>query len=162
MMISNNYPLLYQRGDNWLYVGGIIIVGGLVRLFINAKDGGISAWYVDWALPGAVVLAVAMVMSTIDFGPKIDANLPPVHFAQVQPIFQQRCLSCHSATPTDSVYKAPPKGVMFDTPDEIKRLAPQIYRMAVLTRTMPQGNKTGMTQEERDLIGRWIAGGAGD
>ncbi len=101
-------------------------------------------------------------MSTIDLGPKVDANLPPVHFAQVQPIFQQRCQSCHSATPTDSVYKAPPKGVTFDTPDQIKRLAPQIYRMAVLTHTMPQGNKTGMTQDERDLIGRWIAGGAGD
>jgi uncharacterized membrane protein len=41
-------------------------------------------------------------------------------------------------------------------------MAQQIYRMVVLTHTMPQGNKTAMTQDERDLIGRWIAAGAGD
>ena len=35
-----------------------------------------------------------------------------------------------------------------------------IYRMAVLTRAMPLGNKTGMTAEERMLIGHWIAEGA--
>jgi uncharacterized membrane protein len=32
----------------------------------------------------------------------------------------------------------------------------------VLTHTMPLGNKTGMLPEERDLLGRWIDGGAGD
>jgi uncharacterized membrane protein len=30
----------------------------------------------------------------------------------------------------------------------------------VQTKTMPLGNVTGMTQAERDLLGRWIAGGA--
>jgi len=165
MMISNHYPLLYQRADNWVYVGGILILGGLVRHYANSKDGGVSGWRVQWLLPAAGVVAVVLVVSTFDFsqfGSKADANLPPVHFAQVEPIFQQRCESCHSAKPTDSVYKAPPKGVMFDTPDQIKHMAQQIYRMAVLTHTMPQGNKTGMTQDERDMIGRWIAGGAGD
>jgi len=165
MMISNHYPLLYQRADNWIYVGGILILGGLVRHFINSKDGGITGWRIQWLLPAAAVLAVVLIVSTFDFsqfGSKADANLPPVHFAQVEPIFQQRCETCHSAKPTDSVYKAPPKGVMLDTPDQIKNMAQQIYRMAVLTHTMPQGNKTGMTQDERDLVGRWIAGGAGD
>jgi uncharacterized membrane protein len=165
MMISNHYPLLYQRADNWVYVAGILILGGLVRHYINSKDEGASGRRIQWLLPAAGLLAVVLIVSTFDFsqfGPKADANLPPVHFAEVEPIFQQRCESCHSAKPTDSVYKAPPKGVMFDTPDQIKHMAQQIYRMTVLTHTMPQGNKTAMTQEERDLIGRWIAGGAGD
>jgi uncharacterized membrane protein len=30
----------------------------------------------------------------------------------------------------------------------------------VLTRTMPLGNKTGMTDAERDLLGRWLEQGA--
>ncbi len=165
MMISNHYPLLYERPDNWVYVAGILVLGGLVRHYANSKDNGIGGWRVDWLLPAAALLAAALIVSTFDFsklGPKSAADLAPVAFAKVEPIFQQRCVSCHSARPSDTIYKAPPKGVAFDTPDEIKRLAQQIYRMAVLTHTMPLGNKTGMLPEERDLIGRWIDGGAAD
>ena len=165
MMISNHYPLLYERPDNWVYVAGILLLGGLVRHYANSKDNGLRGWRVDWLLPAAGVLTLALIVSTFDFsklGSKTAANLPPVAFAQVEPIFQQRCAGCHSARPSDATYKAPPKGVAFDTPDQIKRLAPQIYRMSVLTHTMPLGNKTGMLPEERDLLGRWIDGGAGD
>ncbi len=31
---------------------------------------------------------------------------------------------------------------------------------AVRTHTMPQGNKTGMTEEERTVLKRWILQGA--
>ncbi len=32
--------------------------------------------------------------------------------------------------------------------------------LAVTSQTMPTGNLTAMTQDERDLLGRWIAEGA--
>jgi len=165
MMISNHYPLLYERPDNWIYVAGILVLGGLVRHYANSKDNGVSGWRVDWLLPAAGALALGLIVSTFDFsklGPRSAADLAPVAFAQVEPIFQLRCAACHSAKPADANYKAPPKGVAFDTPAEIQRFAPQIYRMSVLTRAMPLGNKTGMLPEERDLIGRWIDGGAGN
>ena len=79
----------------------------------------------------------------------------------MEPIFRQRCTACHSSAPTDANYKSPPKGIAFDTPDEIRRYAKQIYRMAVQTRAMPLGNKTGMLPQEREIIGRWIDAGAG-
>ena len=102
-----------------------------------------------------------MVVSTMKFSsPSLPADAPPVTLAQLQPIFQQRCQACHSAHPTDPGYRAPPKGIAFDTANEIQRYAPVIYRMAVLTRAMPLGNKTGMTPEERMLVGRWIDEGA--
>jgi uncharacterized membrane protein len=162
MMVSNHYPLLYQRADNWLYVAGILILGGLVRHYANSKDSGATGWWVDWLLPVAALLAVALMVSTVDFSKlrRNTAGLPPVTLAQVQPIFQQRCVACHSAKPTDPNYKAPPKGVAFDTPTDIQRYAPQIYRMVVMSTAMPLGNRTGMLPEERDLIGRWIDGGA--
>jgi uncharacterized membrane protein len=50
--------------------------------------------------------------------------------------------------------------VTFDTPEEIKRQADAIEQQAVRTDAMPLGNVTGMTQAERDLLGRWIAQGA--
>ena len=113
------------------------------------------------ALGTLALLAVVMVVSTMNFSsPSLPADAPPVTLAQLQPIFQQRCQACHSAHPTDPGYRAPPKGIAFDTANEIQRYAPVIYRMAVLTRAMPLGNKTGMTPEERMLVGRWIDEGA--
>ena len=49
---------------------------------------------------------------------------------------------------------------MFDTPDEIKKHVDRILVRAVQTKTMPQGNKTGITEEERELIRVWIEQGA--
>jgi uncharacterized membrane protein len=80
--------------------------------------------------------------------------------AQVQGIVQQRCARCHSAAPTDDVFKSPPNGVVYDSPQDIIRLKDKIMQRVVITKTMPQNNKTGMTQEERDLIRCWIEQGA--
>ena len=69
-------------------------------------------------------------------------------------------MPCHSEHPTDNVYTQAPKGVMFDTPAQIKAYADQIKVQAVVSKAMPQGNKTNITEGERDLLGKWILGGA--
>jgi uncharacterized membrane protein len=163
MMLSNHYPLLYARADSWVYVAGVLVLGGLVRHYFNAKDGGLAGWWLDWLLPAAALLAAAMIASTFDFSrASATADAGPATMAEVQPIFQQRCQACHSAHPSDPGYRAPPKGIAFDTAAEIERYIPQINRMAVLSRAMPLGNKTGMTDDERRLIGRWIAATSGN
>ena len=53
MMLSNHYPMLYARADNWVYVAGVLVLGGLVRHYINSKDHGVTAWWLDWVLPAA-------------------------------------------------------------------------------------------------------------
>ena len=40
---------------------------------------------------------------------------------------------------------------------EIEAWAGAIEQQAVLTRRMPPGNTTGMTEDERDLLATWIA-----
>ena len=84
----------------------------------------------------------------------------PVKMAEVQGIVQARCVQCHSSNPTDDVFKTAPNGVKYDTPQDIIRLKDKILQRVVITKTMPQNNKTHITQEERDLIGAWIAQGA--
>jgi len=74
-------------------------------------------------------------------------------------IIQQRCLSCHSATPSDDVFTIAPLGVVFDTPAELKRWAPRIKARAVDTQGMPIMNKTQMTQAERVSLGLWLEQG---
>jgi uncharacterized membrane protein len=53
---------------------------------------------------------------------------------------------------------AAPAGVDLQVPDLIKQNASGIKAMAVDTHAMPLGNKTGMTQAERDILARWLAG----
>ncbi|WP_044874886.1 urate hydroxylase PuuD [Pseudomonas sp. LFM046] len=81
-------------------------------------------------------------------------------FEKVHSVIKERCAVCHSAKPTSPMFTAAPGGVMFDTPQQIQMLAPKIQAQAVASQIMPLGNITQMTQEERDLIGRWIAQGA--
>ncbi|HET9433286.1 MAG TPA: hypothetical protein VFO37_05990, partial [Chitinophagaceae bacterium] len=68
--------------------------------------------------------------------------------------------SCHSSKPTDDVYKVAPNGVKYDTPNDIVKKLDLIMQRTILTKTMPQNNKTNMTEEERDLLRCWIEQGA--
>jgi uncharacterized membrane protein len=73
-----------------------------------------------------------------------------VPFAQVLPIIENRCTECHAGASV-------PLGVRLETEQQITARAEDIERQAVLTRAMPPGNATGMTDEERELLGAWIA-----
>jgi len=49
---------------------------------------------------------------------------------------------------------------VLEDPRRIQALAPRILVRAVVTKTMPLGNLTGITEEERDTLGAWIVQGA--
>ncbi|MGH8434378.1 MAG: urate hydroxylase PuuD [Pseudomonas sp.] len=119
------------------------------------------------------VIEYAPIPATAISGAKPEAKAPatPVEapapaqaaaadFDKVHSVIQERCTVCHSAKPTSPMFSSAPGGVMFDTPQQIQQLASRIQAQAVATQTMPLGNITQMTQEERDLIGAWIAQGA--
>jgi len=69
-------------------------------------------------------------------------------------------VQCHSSKPTDDFYSAAPNGVVYDTPADIVKKKDLIMQRVVLTKTMPQNNKTNMTPEERETLRCWIAQGA--
>ena len=88
------------------------------------------------------------------------AKADAIDFEKVHNVIQQRCTVCHSAKPTSQLFSTAPAGVMFDTAEQIKQLAPRIQAQAVTSQIMPLGNITQMTQQERDLIGAWVTSGA--
>lgn len=162
MMISNHYPIMYESPYRWVFVMGAVIVSGLVRAYANARNAGTPGNKVDYLLVLAIGLGMCLVTlsalksgSTLVVGRKVD-------LVEAAAIIQQRCVACHSSVPTDEFFKAPPKGIAFDSAAEIRRYAPMIARVAVATKMMPLRNKTGMTDEERALLGAWIAAGAED
>jgi uncharacterized membrane protein len=160
-MVSGHYPMLFEQPYAWLFFAGVFGIGVLVRHFYNLKDAGRTGSWVDWFLVYAASIAIALIIVSLDLwnrGDAATAEGPPVATAEVVPIIQNRCVACHSAAPSDAGFKAPPKGIAFDSPAEVERYAEQILRVAVRTRSMPLGNRTGMTAEERALLGRWTVG----
>ena len=105
------------------------------------------------ALAGAMFFATPQNAAVADSG-----AAPPFH--EVRAVIAQRCQPCHSQYQSDRSFGPASGGVTFDTPESIARLAARIRVRAVETKTMPLANKTGMTEEERALLGRWIAAGA--
>ena len=77
-----------------------------------------------------------------------DANAPAVSLEQVQAIVNQRCISCHGA-------QVQMKNMRFDSADMISANAQNIYQQAVVLRQMPMNNATGITESERQALGRW-------
>ena len=84
----------------------------------------------------------------------------PVTFDQVRAIIGQRCVTCHSQVPTFTGLTQPPAGVVFTTSDAIAQNAQRIYQQVVVTRIMPLGNVTQVTDYERAVIAAWVSGGA--
>ena len=77
---------------------------------------------------------------------------------QVFNVMQTHCANCHSAQPTDEMFVIAPLGLMFDTWQQIEQRAAVIHRRAVITKDMPMMNKTGMTEDDREIIGNWFEG----
>ena len=162
-MISGHYPGTYGHPYNWAILIALFLAGAGVRHFLNTYEGAGRA--AGWVLAAslAAVVALAIVTASPPGGSATTggaASGTSVSFALAHAVLDERCLSCHSAHPKDDLFREPPNGVAFDTPDQIKRLVDRIKLRVVDTRTMPLANKTGMTEEERVLIGRWIAEGA--
>jgi uncharacterized membrane protein len=78
--------------------------------------------------------------------------------ADVMAIMQRHCVTCHAKKPTHPSFDAPPKNVSLETIDEVRAWAVKIVEQVLLDRTMPVGNETEMTEEERAALARWLAG----
>ncbi len=152
VMLSNHFPATYASPVNWLVLLLLFVAGAAMRHVMIGRGPAAR-----WALaPVAAALAAAMFFST----PRGAAADSAPSFAAVRAVIQQRCQPCHSQYQTDRSLGPAPGGVTFDTPESIARLAERIRVRAVETRTMPLANKTGMTEDERALLARWIASGA--
>jgi uncharacterized membrane protein len=156
-MIGNHFPLMYAHEHAWLIAVALMLLGAWIRHFFNLRHRGNTVWWIPaTAAAGVIALAVAI---EPDSGPAVTGGAD-VEFSEAQAIVEQRCAPCHSSEPTQEGFTAPPGGIRFDTAEQIVAQADAIRRQAVDSRAMPLGNATGMTDEERELLGGWIEQGA--
>ena len=157
IMISNHFPSTFGHSWNWLILMIMVVASGGIKHYWNLLDRGVKR---TWVL---VISILALVFMSVAISPAFEDTLDaaiPASFEEANAVIQARCVQCHSASPTDDQWTAAPNGVMYDTPEQIRAMADKIMTRAVRTKTMPQGNKTGMTDEERTILKRWILQGA--
>ncbi|OJT21439.1 hypothetical protein BO221_26840 [Archangium sp. Cb G35] len=156
-MISNHFPSTYGGSKPWLVLGLLFVVGAGLKYVMNFR---VNTPPLVWAGTGlAMVGVVFLTRPPPDPALEQFAGKPPVKFEQVASVMQTRCATCHAARPSTPMFAAPPQGVVLDTPDSIRAHADRVFVRAVATKTMPLGNLTGMTEDERALVGAWFAQG---
>ncbi|WP_046115459.1 urate hydroxylase PuuD [Aquincola tertiaricarbonis] len=156
-MISNHYGMLYLHEHNWIVLIGMMLVGALVRQFFVLRHRHKERWEL-------VIVAIGLLVGLVFFVAPERSPLPPPGtaqpgtpplqgFARVEQIVTQRCAMCHNAALAS-------KGVALHTADLIVQHAAQIHQQAVVSKQMPLNNATGITAEERELLGKWFDAGA--
>ena len=180
-MLSNHYPIAYAHEYSWLVLAAFMASGAGIRQFFVLWHGGQRAWWLligsALVLPGVfaylappreaaapamtptrALVATAATNSISPLATNVDATQPIAEPALDTPaihaILEQRCSACHSAHP--SLVASAPKGVMFDSPGQVRARAAMIYRQAVQLRTMPPGNVTHLSEPELAAIARWF------
>ena len=156
VMVSNHFPGTFGYKYPWLTLIIISLSAAGIKHYLNLREKRQQS---VWVFPISVMILLAAAFIS---APAKNPNecKEEISFAAVNNIIQQRCISCHSSMPTDDVYKVPPNGVKYDTPDDIVKKKDLIMQRVVLTKTMPQNNKTNMTEEERNIIRCWLEQGA--
>lgn len=175
LMLSNHTPLAFGAHYAWVMVAIVLVMGGVIRHFFNARHAGKPTPWWTWGLAALGMVAIIW-LSTLPpprehevasatkpwIGLKppapvqtAKADPKPVSFTRVTDIVVSRCSMCHSAVPGWEGISQAPRGVRLDTPEEIRRHAELIRLQAVLTHAMPPANVSQITPEERALLGRW-------
>ena len=101
-----------------------------------------------WAAAALLAAAATSVAS--------NAHAVDVLDADVLAVTRKHCVMCHAHVPSHPSFDTPPKQVVLESIDELKAWATKIQEQVVWDRNMPIGNDTGMTEEERGLLERWI------
>ena len=156
IMVSHHYPMTFGSRWSWAVLAAIALVGAAVRHWFNLRGRGeANAWLLPLAAVGMVSLAV---VSHAADAPPTAPEVGAVSTEEVQGIVAIRCLPCHSTHPSQPGFAEPPKGLVLETPAQLRAAADRIHAQAIAARIMPLGNLTGMTEEERAKLGQWLAG----
>ncbi len=156
-MLSNHYSFTWSHPQNWLVLILMMVAGAAIRQFFVLRHGyklGRNSHPLPYALLGIALIVATMVwLQPAPQAAAAPASATPVAFAQVKAVLDQRCVMCHGE-------QVQMKNVRVDSPEAVQGHAQAIYQQVVVTRLMPMNNSTGITEEERALIGQWFQQGA--
>jgi uncharacterized membrane protein len=156
VMISNHYPMLYAVPHNWMVLAGLCAAAWPIREFFNQRHKGNSD--PRYLVAGAagfvlVMLAAGWMQAQARLA---HAGGAPVSDKEVMQLVKTHCTACHAKQPMHESVDAAPLDVVLETAGDLRKHAVRVKAQAVDADTMPLGNETGMTAEDRALLRRWI------
>ncbi|MFC6283643.1 MULTISPECIES: urate hydroxylase PuuD [Polaromonas] len=168
-MLSNHYSFTWSHPQNWLVLILMMLAGAAIRQFFVLRHGwklGRNRHPLAYALVGvAVIIGVIAWMKPVPAvgdagttkliagGAHPAAGSDTIGYEKVAKVLEQRCYQCHGA-------QLQMKNMRLDSPELLKQHAQAVYQQAVVTKLMPMNNATGITDDERALIGQWFLAGA--
>jgi uncharacterized membrane protein len=163
LMISNHYPGTYGVSAPMRALVLLLLIAlGMGARYLMIGKSKRRGWVL--APMAAAFAAVAILTAPAKLlgagAAAANASGPAPTYAEVQAVVLARCVACHATAPRIASFGAAPGGVDFEVPGTLHRYAKRIQARVVETRTMPLGNMTLMTEDERALLARWIAHGA--
>ena len=163
LMLSHHYPLAFATRYNFIIAGLVLIMGGVIRHFFNARHARKPTPWWTWAVASVCALTIVALSWFGSYGSyaqtgAVDAASKPIAFAQVEAVVTARCSMCHAKAPVWDSIGSPPQGVMLDTPTQTQLHKHDIALQAVYTHAMPPGgNLTEISDDERAVLAHWVA-----
>ena len=139
IMISNHYPMTFGYRHAWLVLIAILLLAAFVRHFFNLRHKGRTVW----AIPVTAALATLLLAIAIAPEKPEGGRLSRSRMCSASSPCAARRATRRSPRSRDSTIA--PKGFLLDTPELIVANAQKINEQAVVSKVMPIGNLTGMT-----------------
>ena len=158
IMISSHYPATYNHPQNWLVLLVFSLAAVAIRHYFNIRH---LPGFPAWPLIPALLLITSLVFITAPKPAPIHQDgdsTTSVQTPEIYAIVEQRCINCHAKVPAFEGFSAAPLGVELDSPEKLMQHAQRVYQSVVVTRVMPLGNLTQMTDAERHLVASWFEG----
>lgn len=156
IMISSHFPSTYGHSMNWLVLVAVSVISVVVRHYFNVRKTIKMLW---WLLPAGFVAMLLVMWWTAPLQQQTvveaENSTGVVDTDEILVVVRQRCSGCHAQAPDQPGFSAPPAGLLLESIEEIEKNRDRIYQATVLTRTMPIGNLTQMTDPERRLLAQW-------
>lgn len=156
-MLSNHFASGYAHPFNWAILALIMLGGALIRQFFVQIHAGRRLWWLP--LGGTVSILAGLAWSAppgLGQSPARPAAAAPTTASpppDIMALLQRRCSACHASHP--SMMASAPRGLDFGQADIVRQHDYDIYNQAAVLRTMPLGNITHMTAQERAQIADW-------
>ena len=146
-MLSNHYSMVYNAPHNWLILILMMLGGALIRYYFVSRHKNKPSYF-SLGLGSALLIAVFVILAPSRPNNAATNITTPPDFAKVKSIISERCVVCHNANVAN-------KNIRFDSDDLIQSQQALIYQQAVVSKIMPMNNATGITEEERNILGAW-------
>jgi uncharacterized membrane protein len=165
LMLSNHAPLAFGTQHSWAIAALVFLMGVSIRHFFNSQHARKGEPWWTWGVTAALFAIIIWLSNN----PRIlDTTREPLFtpqatrhfintegFEDVSLTVQGRCAMCHASAPSYPGIHAAPKGVVFETDEDIARHARDIYLQAAISHAMPPSNLSEIEPAERKLIAAW-------